>query len=143
MWNDAVVPNEEVESANREDIVSVPDTRDHLSTVLSLLHLYHDICPKLLIMEMDSDAELKPLILFTGLDEVKDVAEEEIGAMKVNALHFLSALDSYAFKPTEVICSCIFIIAKSVLYLYIIDITSNINVCYKKMGFLNMLTINF
>lgn len=101
MWNQAFEEDTNKKISENVESIQNPELMDHLDTILSVLHLYQDICPELL----DISTNLQPNLLLLNLNRLQDDEEiakmEKINCMKVKTIRFLLALDSSIFAPEE------------------------------------------
>lgn len=99
MWNRAFEDDINIKTLENAEGIQNPELVDHLDTILSVLHLYQDICPELL----DVSTNLEPNFLLSSLSSLQDDEEvtkmEKINSMKIKTIKFLLALDSSIFAP--------------------------------------------
>lgn len=99
MWNQAFEDDTTIKTSENAESIQNPELVDHLDSILSVLHLYQDICPELL----DISTNLQPNLLLSSLSSLQDDEEvtkmEKINCMKVKAIKFLLALDPSIFAP--------------------------------------------
>lgn len=101
VWNSTFISNL-IENNDKENIIE-PNRYEHLTAILNLLHMYNEICPKLLdvISDMQCDTFLNIL------NKLKDINVIELNIIKVKAIHFLVILYPYEFFPHKV-CKIIY-----------------------------------
>ncbi|XP_071649229.1 nucleolar pre-ribosomal-associated protein 1 isoform X1 [Temnothorax longispinosus] len=104
MWNRAFENDTNIKASENAESIQDPELVDHLDVILSVLHLYQDICPELL----DISTNLQPSLLLSNLNSLQDDGDdgeitkiEKVNCMKVKTIQFLLALDSSIFAPKE------------------------------------------
>ncbi|KYN02538.1 PREDICTED: nucleolar pre-ribosomal-associated protein 1 [Cyphomyrmex costatus] len=101
MWNRAFKNDIDIKASENAESIQSPELVDHLDTILSILHLYKDICPELL----DISINLQPNLLLSSLNNLQDeegtIKMEKVNRMKVKTIQFLLALDSSIFAPQD------------------------------------------
>nr|XP_012144425.1 PREDICTED: nucleolar pre-ribosomal-associated protein 1 [Megachile rotundata] len=97
LWTSVSVPNS-VESDNTEhEHIPEPSKHEHLTAVLDLLHIYNEVCPKLL----DTLPDIESNVFLNVLKEVNDIGIDEFNALKVKAIQFLVILRPNEFLPQK------------------------------------------
>ncbi|XP_077279429.1 nucleolar pre-ribosomal-associated protein 1 isoform X2 [Temnothorax americanus] len=104
IWSRAFENDANVKASENAESIQDPELVDHLDGILSVLHLYQDICPELL----DISTNLQPSLLLSNLNSLQDDRDdgeitklEKVNCMKVKTIRFLLALDSSIFAPKE------------------------------------------
>lgn len=104
MWSRAFEDDANIKASESAENIQSPELVDHLDVILSVLHLYQDICPELL----DIPTNLQPSLLLLSLNNLQDdkddketTKKEKINCMKVKTIQFLFALNSSIFAPRE------------------------------------------
>ncbi|KAL2733339.1 nucleolar pre-ribosomal-associated protein 1 isoform X2 [Vespula maculifrons] len=97
VWTDAFVVTTDANNLLEDNCLSEPSKQKHFSTILNVLHIYNDICPELL----DTTLDVQPNLLFSGLNNLYDVDDDELIILRIKAIQFLLALDSSEFAPSK------------------------------------------
>ncbi|KAI4472819.1 hypothetical protein M0804_015592, partial [Polistes exclamans] len=97
VWTDAFVVNEDTNNLSEDNSLSEPSKQNHFSTILNVLHMYNDICPELLNTTLD----VQPNLLFSGLNNLYDIDDEELIILRIKAIQFLLALNSSEFTASK------------------------------------------
>ncbi|XP_046813044.1 nucleolar pre-ribosomal-associated protein 1 [Vespa crabro] len=97
VWTDAFTITTDVNNLLEDNCLSEPSKQNHFSTILNVLHIYNDICPELLDITLD----IQPNLLFSGLNNLYDVDNDELIILRIKAIQFLLALDSSEFAPSK------------------------------------------
>ncbi|KAI4500310.1 hypothetical protein M0802_004727 [Mischocyttarus mexicanus] len=80
-----------------EDSLPEPSKQKHFFIILNVLNIYKDICPELLNTTLD----VQPNSLFSKLNNLDDIDDEELIILRIKAIQFLLALDSSEFVPSK------------------------------------------
>lgn len=96
VWTDAFVVTD-TNNLLEDNCLSEPSKQNHFSTILNVLHTYNDICPELL----DTTLDVQPNLLFSGLNNLYDVDDDELIILRIKAIQFLLALDSSEFALSK------------------------------------------
>ncbi|CAD1472827.1 unnamed protein product, partial [Heterotrigona itama] len=98
IWSDAFDPQTSPVEDNDNDMEYIlePKKYEYLTVILNLLHMYNEICPKLLDTSTDipSDTFLNTLNKLEG-----DISVDEFNAVKAKAIQFLVILEPCKFLP--------------------------------------------
>ncbi|XP_015175563.1 PREDICTED: nucleolar pre-ribosomal-associated protein 1 isoform X2 [Polistes dominula] len=97
VWTDAFVINKDTNNLSEDNSLSEPSKQNHFSTILNVLHTYNDICPELLNTTLD----VEPNLLFSGLNDLYDIDDEELIILRIKAIQFLLVLNSSEFTPSK------------------------------------------
>lgn len=101
MWSNAFSPQTSPVEDNNDDMEYIlePKKYEYLTVILNLLHMYNEICPKLLDTSTDipSDTFLNTV---NKLEE--DTSVDEFNAIKAKAIQFLVILEPHKFLPHKV-----------------------------------------
>ncbi|XP_078049999.1 nucleolar pre-ribosomal-associated protein 1 isoform X2 [Augochlora pura] len=97
VWNSVFEPNEIKNDTVIKECIPEPRKDEHLLAILNLLHLYNDICPKLLhaLLHVPATTFLGPL------NELQDVDVTELNTIQVKAIQFLIILNPAEFLPQK------------------------------------------
>lgn len=102
-WKRAFEADDNETAPENMESVQRPELLNHLNIILSILHLYNDVCPEML----NDSTDLQPSVLLTNLNNLKfddDEAEinaDEIKCMKVKVIQFLLVMNTSIFAPRE------------------------------------------
>lgn len=101
MWSNAFSPHTSPIEDNNNDMEYIlePKKYEYLTVILNLLHLYNEICPKLL----DTSTDIPADTLLNTLNKLEeDISVDEFNATKAKAIQFLVILQPYKFLPHKV-----------------------------------------
>lgn len=98
VWSGAFTSNQIEDNGNDMEYIVEPKKYEHLTAVLHLLHVYIEVCPKLLdtLCDMSSDTFLNTL------NKLEDISVVEFNVIKVKAIQFLVIVQPYEFSPDKV-----------------------------------------
>ncbi|XP_076754806.1 nucleolar pre-ribosomal-associated protein 1 [Xylocopa sonorina] len=93
VWGNTFISDLDEDSSNNNELMEL-DKNEHLTVILELLHMYNDVCPKLLdtLPNMQADTFLN---ILNKLDDTN----VEFNAIKVKAIKFLVKLHPDEFLP--------------------------------------------
>ncbi|XP_076278899.1 nucleolar pre-ribosomal-associated protein 1 isoform X2 [Lasioglossum baleicum] len=101
VWNNVFTPNEVKHDSINKEHIPEPKKEEHLAAILNLLHIYHEICPKLLhtLSRVPATTFLSPLNTLQDIDII------ELNAIRVKAIQFLVILNPAEFSPQKKVFS--------------------------------------
>ncbi|XP_076378630.1 nucleolar pre-ribosomal-associated protein 1 [Megalopta genalis] len=97
VWSYVFVPNEIEHDSTNKECIPEPKKDEHLLAILNLLHLYNEICPKLLhaLLHIPATTFLSPL------NTLQDVDILQLNTIQVKAIQFLIILNPAEFLPQK------------------------------------------
>ncbi|CAK9816187.1 Nucleolar pre-ribosomal-associated protein 1 [Anthophora quadrimaculata] len=99
VWNCAFTSDLIEDNNCDKEHIPEPKKQEHLTAVLNLLHMYSEVCPKLL----DTLPDMQPDTFLNLLNKLDDTDSTEFNAIKVKAIQFLVILHPNEFLPdTEI-----------------------------------------
>ncbi|XP_043517352.1 uncharacterized protein LOC122532565 isoform X2 [Frieseomelitta varia] len=100
MWSNAFSSHTSPIENNNNDMECIlePKKYEYLTVILNLLHLYNEICPKLL----DTSTDIPCDTFLNTLNKLEeDTNVDEFNAIKAKAIQFLVILQPYKFSPLK------------------------------------------
>lgn len=98
VWNSVFVSSTIEDSNVNKENIPEPKKHEHLTATLNLLHMYNEICPKLL----HALSDLQPSAFLSVLNQLDDTDTIEFNSMKVKVIQFLVTLNPTEFSPQKV-----------------------------------------
>ncbi|XP_076642321.1 nucleolar pre-ribosomal-associated protein 1 [Halictus rubicundus] len=101
VWNDVFTPKEVEHDSISKEYIPELKKEEHLAAILNLLHIYHEICPKLLhtLLHVPATTFLNPLHTLQDIDVI------ELNAIRVKTIQFLVILNPAEFSPQKKVFS--------------------------------------
>ena len=101
MWSNAFSSHTSPIENNNNDMEYIlePKKYEYLTVILNLLHLYNEICPKLL----DTSTDIPCDTFLNTLNKLEeDTSVDKFNAIKTKVIQFLVILQPYKFLPHKV-----------------------------------------
>ncbi|XP_076235375.1 nucleolar pre-ribosomal-associated protein 1 [Calliopsis andreniformis] len=124
VWNCAFIESPTEDNSVNNESISKVEKYEHLQSILNLLHIYNEICPKLLYTLFD----LQPNAFLDVLNKLDDANVVELNAIKAKAIQFLVLLNPTEFSPQKKIFSDVL----SFLICLLDEEVSSISSCVKE-----------
>nr|XP_031843473.1 nucleolar pre-ribosomal-associated protein 1 [Nomia melanderi] len=101
VWSNVFEPSQVEDDSINKECIPKPRKEDHLAAILNLLHMYNEICPKLLhaLVEVPATTFLNPL------NTLENVNTIELNTIRIKAIQFLIILNPTEFSPQKKIFS--------------------------------------
>ncbi|XP_017877569.1 nucleolar pre-ribosomal-associated protein 1 [Ceratina calcarata] len=87
--------SDSIDDTSKNELIPEPKRHEHLMAILDLLHMYNEVCPKLL----DTLSDLQVDGFLSILNTLDDVGVDEFNTIKVKAINFLVMLSPNEFLP--------------------------------------------
>ncbi|XP_076686746.1 nucleolar pre-ribosomal-associated protein 1 isoform X3 [Andrena cerasifolii] len=125
VWNSVLVSSTIEDTNGNKENIPEPKKHEHLTATLNLLHMYNEICPKLL----HTLSDLQPSAFLSVLNQLDDIIE--FNSIKVRVIQFLVILNPTEFSPQKKIFSDALSFLISLLNEEVSSISSSIKVTIK------------